>query len=375
MADTPHLALPLMEGSQGQKHVTHNEALIALDALVQLVVESRGLAQAPPSPMAEDRYIVSSGATGVWAGKDGQVAVYKAEGWLYHMPRPGWSAVLKDEMQIVLWSGTDWLDLRALPIEFAQKFGVNASVSDYERFAVSSPSSLFNHQGDSHRLKINKMGPGDTASIVFQTGYSGLAEMGLAGSNSFQLKVSADGVTFLNAMSVDGAGGDVDFSLANGGGVQIGRYTIGASPRLYLNADATDGARALIVLAHNHQQRAAIYTETDSSAGIDDLYVCSYQDDARIRLVTSHDGATQWNHLVLDGETGSVGIGKSDPSATLDVDGPVRVKSFTVANLPGATAVGAGALVHVLDDAGGSVLAFSDGSDWRRATDRSVVST
>jgi hypothetical protein len=30
--------------------------------------------------------------------------------------------------------------------------------------------------------------------------------------------------------------------------------------------------------------------------------------------------------------------------------------------------------VHVTDDAGGSVLAFSDGANWRRVTDRAVVS-
>ena len=35
---------------------------------------------------------------------------------------------------------------------------------------------------------------------------------------------------------------------------------------------------------------------------------------------------------------------------------------------------GAGALIYVWDDAGGAVLAFSDGTDWRRVTDRAVIS-
>jgi len=34
MPSTPHLALPLLAAAQAQKHVTHNEALAALDALV-----------------------------------------------------------------------------------------------------------------------------------------------------------------------------------------------------------------------------------------------------------------------------------------------------------------------------------------------------
>lgn len=35
---TPNLALPFILPAQAQKHVTHNEALQRLDALVQLVV-------------------------------------------------------------------------------------------------------------------------------------------------------------------------------------------------------------------------------------------------------------------------------------------------------------------------------------------------
>ena len=43
MTDTPRLALPVIEAAQAQKHVTHNEALVLLDALVQLTIESRTL--------------------------------------------------------------------------------------------------------------------------------------------------------------------------------------------------------------------------------------------------------------------------------------------------------------------------------------------
>lgn len=61
-------------------------------------------------------------------------------------------------------------------------------------------------------------------------------------------------------------------------------------------------------------------------------------------------------------------------SATkLTVDGSVRVKSYAKASLPSASGEGAGAIVHVSDEAGGAVLAFSDGTNWRRVTDRAVV--
>ena len=38
MTDTANLGLPFIEGNQAQKHVTHNEALLILDAAIQIAV-------------------------------------------------------------------------------------------------------------------------------------------------------------------------------------------------------------------------------------------------------------------------------------------------------------------------------------------------
>lgn len=45
---------------------------------------------------------------------------------------------------------------------------------------------------------------------------------------------------------------------------------------------------------------------------------------------------------------------------------------YTVATLPSASP--AGRWAYVSDETGGAVMAFSDGTDWRRCTDRAVVS-
>lgn len=47
--------------------------------------------------------------------------------------------------------------------------------------------------------------------------------------------------------------------------------------------------------------------------------------------------------------------------------------SYTVATLPDAESNEA-VMIYVSDEAGGAVPAFSDGTDWRRVTDRAVVS-
>lgn len=49
----------------------------------------------------------------------------------------------------------------------------------------------------------------------------------------------------------------------------------------------------------------------------------------------------------------------------------VKLPIYTVATLP---AVVEGATIYVSDETGGAVPAFSDGLDWRRVTDRQIVS-
>lgn len=51
---------------------------------------------------------------------------------------------------------------------------------------------------------------------------------------------------------------------------------------------------------------------------------------------------------------------------------PLQLVEFSVSNLPSAAQ--AGIMIYVLDESGGAVPAFSDGTDWRRVTDRAVVS-
>lgn len=52
--------------------------------------------------------------------------------------------------------------------------------------------------------------------------------------------------------------------------------------------------------------------------------------------------------------------------------GVVYFKSYTTSNLPSAST--AGGMIYVSNESGGAVMAFSDGTNWRRVTDRAIVS-
>lgn len=209
MPDTsPILALPYILPSQAQKHVTHNEALRQLDAIVQLVVTSADLTEPPANPAPGDRYIVGDGATGDWAGQDGSIAVADPAGWLFYAAQPGWRADNLASGGQIRFDGTGWVaDLPVL--QGITSLGVGTTADIDNPLSVAGPATLLTHSGADHRLTVNKALPGDTASLLFQTGWSGRAEMGTTGTDDFNIKVSADGTDFKQALVLDRATGAV----------------------------------------------------------------------------------------------------------------------------------------------------------------------
>lgn len=206
---TTYFGLPYLMPSQAQKHVTHNEALRMLDALVQISALDRDLATPPEDPQEGDRYIVAPSPTLDWVGHASDLAAWQDGGWAFHTPARGWLAWVADEARLVVFDGSGWRaaeTLQDIPL-----LGVNATADATNRLALSSEASLFDHAGSGHQHKINKAGEGDTASVLFQTGYSGRAEFGLAGDDDWHVKTSADGVAWQEALVADKASGKVRF--------------------------------------------------------------------------------------------------------------------------------------------------------------------
>jgi hypothetical protein len=202
--DTTVLSLPLIQPSQAQKHVTHNEALRILDVAVQLSVLDRTRQEAPATPTQGDRHIVAAAATGLWAGQEGRIALFANEGWEFYTPLPGWRAHVLAEGQTVVWDGGIW----AAPGQGTlapSELGINTTPDPVNRLAVKSDASLFSHDGAGHQMKINKSAAGQVASLVFQSGFDGRAEVGLIGDNALAIKVSPDGTSFAEALRTDPA--------------------------------------------------------------------------------------------------------------------------------------------------------------------------
>lgn len=111
MSDTSsNLILPYLAAGQAQKHVTVNETIQRLDALVQLAVASATTSAQPASPADGALYVLPAGKTGAdWdAMGDSALAYYRDGAWEEIAPREGWLAYVKDSDQLVHYAGAAW---------------------------------------------------------------------------------------------------------------------------------------------------------------------------------------------------------------------------------------------------------------------------
>lgn len=207
------LSLPYIQPSQAQKHVTHNEALRLLDVLVQLVVVDRSRAEPPETPTEGDSHIVADAATGDWVGQENAIASFDGTAWQFLPPKAGWSAQVLAEDRAVVFDGTQWGSQQAAPetLDGLESVGINTTSDATNRLAVSGPATLLTHDGSGHQLKINKAADTDTASLLFQTGWSGRAEMGTTGTDGFSVKVSANGGAWFTGLAIDPVTGQTSF--------------------------------------------------------------------------------------------------------------------------------------------------------------------
>ena len=411
METTDRHDLPMILPSQAQKHVTHNEALTIVDALLHPVIVAEGIDTPPLDADAGDIFVVGDAPTGDWTDRGGEIAILSAVGWRFTPLLPGMVARFSESGQLKVFDGVGWNVIASGSEIRFERLGIGTEADATNRLAVRSSAALLTHIPDSEggsgdaRIVVNRETSADNASVVFQSGFSGRAEFGLAGDDAFRLKVSADGTSWTDALAVgmegsaafpgplsaasfatqggatvwtsgnDGAGSGLDADLWNGRSFQAfsgaatttgsadwnstANLSRGFAQRLMQGSDANGFGLALRYHCWNIEYGASGYL-------------------TQIAIPWGHSGAVEsglhvrgfyngtwssWQKLWSSGNDGS-GSG-----LTADL-----MTSYTVGTLPSAAARGAGALVFVTNESGGAVPAFSDGTSWRRVTDRVVVS-
>ncbi|WP_019906428.1 DUF2793 domain-containing protein [Methylobacterium sp. 77] len=220
---TANLALPLIAAAQAGKHVTYNEALAALDTLVQLACLDKDLTAPPPSPVEGARYLIAAAApTGAWTGLSGRIVHFRDGVWEGFAPRAGWLAYVADEDAFYHFDGTGWTGL-ARTISALQNLGLlglGTSADADNPFSAKLNKALWTARGSGEggsgdlRTVLNKASAANVLSLLMQSGFSGRAEIGLVADDSLTAKVSADGTNWTHAWRVQPGNGYVGFGSA-----------------------------------------------------------------------------------------------------------------------------------------------------------------
>ena len=101
---TARHALPLLFPGQAQKEMFVNAALGRCDALLQPAIEG-DIGAPPTNPEDGQGWLIADGATGEFAGRDGQVAYRQGGSWIFSPPRDGMRVLDLTTGQHVLFSG------------------------------------------------------------------------------------------------------------------------------------------------------------------------------------------------------------------------------------------------------------------------------
>lgn len=144
MTTSPDLGIPFISQAQAQPEVTHNEALLLLQAMTNGVID-RGVNTPAVGPTIGDSYIIGAAPTGAWAGRANCVTIWNGTAWDF-IPgetsagtpitmgarQEGMRIWVRDENTLYVWTGSAWLNFASTP----------AVATDYGQRAITGNTTV-----------------------------------------------------------------------------------------------------------------------------------------------------------------------------------------------------------------------------------------
>lgn len=210
-----------------------------------------------------------------------------------------------------------------------------------------------------------------TASNITYEAAQVLAEDGLVGTPGISFRAESDLGLYRVSSGKGGIAADSTYAItwtSQGIGLKAGAA---ATPGLYWNDYTNLGFYAVSSTKVGFSANGALVGAFDSqgmafvagSASAPGLYVNGDVNTGFFQTAADRIGVACGGNTIATFLTSAVAFVQ-----------PPRLPSYTVAGVPSAATAGAGAMIFVTNESGGAVSAFSDGTDWRRVTDRAVIS-
>ena len=105
-----------------------NQNWMTIEILSVPFVNSASVAAPPSSPAVGDRYLIATGATGIWAGKSGHIALWFESSWWFFEPAKGWYIRVLDVERSMLYDGSAW-SVYYDAIDSATMSAINAAIA------------------------------------------------------------------------------------------------------------------------------------------------------------------------------------------------------------------------------------------------------
>lgn len=225
------LKLDYLAPNQLQKHLTLNETITRLDALIACAVDGADVSDAPAG--AVDGTLIITGES-----PEGDLSAF-APGALLQKDQGLWTQIEAPDGLIVLdrqggalkvRHQAGWHDAATLigPLSNLASLGINTTPDALNRFAARLNAALWTAQpaaeggtGDL-RYVLNKESGANTLSLLFQSDWQGRAEIGLIGDDDFTFKVCDDEGQWREAIVIDRSDGRAHFPSGVRGSVQPG---------------------------------------------------------------------------------------------------------------------------------------------------------
>ena len=233
MSQSTNLALPYLGASQSQKHVTVNESLRFLDALVQISVKSAALSAPPGAPADGQRWIIGPAPTGLWAGRASQIAAWQDGAWVFYAPKDGWLAWNEANLSSLIFSAESWISL----IGALLAAGVADTVFTLTDDADPTKKAMF---------ELSGISTGSTRTFTLPNTTSELAI--LAGTQTFTGNKTFSGtLTASGTVTMSGAAASIGTSaVAATYGVGTGATTTGLTKTVNLGIGGASGSNTVI---------------------------------------------------------------------------------------------------------------------------------
>lgn len=108
MVTSQRFGLPFLAAGQGQKEITHNEALLALDCVLHPCCANGPSDQAPEVPETGMSYLCGPTPSGDWTGHADALACWTDAGWRFVAPVDGLEVLDRSDGRKWLYFSGKW---------------------------------------------------------------------------------------------------------------------------------------------------------------------------------------------------------------------------------------------------------------------------